>query len=103
MKRNGTSAKRKLHLEDIRLATFREAQLVDVHVRAKGDEPDLDPFWQCGDGLQDGVLASLQLLLYHASVDHEHIDWRCHRLVELRLVLDRGVCTVQLRWHLLQW
>jgi hypothetical protein len=60
--------------EDVDLAEIREPELVQVHLRAEGDEADERMLRQERDGLAHGHLDVLQLLFDDACVDDEEKD-----------------------------
>ena len=77
--------------EDVALGALREAELVHMHMPAKGDEAHMDVLGQRRDGLHDCGLACIELILAEACVDHEQVDrwvW-LHRPVQS--VLDGAV------------
>eukprot|EP00983_Pelagomonas_calceolata_P061367 1146809-Pelagomonas_calceolata.AAC.7 len=82
--------------EHIALGALSETQLVDVDVRAEGDEAHIDVLRQRGDSVQDGLLAGLQLVLGHAGVDEEQVDGRVGLDGPRQRVLDGREAGVQL-------
>ena len=54
---SGKAACRVRHLEDDGLGELLEAQLMHVHVRAKGDQPHLAVLWQRKQRLQGSTLS----------------------------------------------
>ena len=89
-------------LEDIGFGALREAQLVDVHVCAKGDQAHLSVLGQGLQGLCEGCSAGRQLVFCHAGVDDEDVGRRGYDLGGGGLVLNCLVLLEELRRLILQ-
>mmetsp|Transcript_470 Transcript_470/g.1094 ORF Transcript_470/g.1094 Transcript_470/m.1094 type:complete len:714 (+) Transcript_470:262-2403(+) len=102
----GAQAQRVLHhlrlvllgaLEHVGARDLLAAQLVHVHVRAKGDKPHVRLLRDDLQRLRDGCLGDVQLVLRHAGVQNKDVDRRVRGDGARKGVLHGAIVGEQLR------
>ena len=88
-------------LEHVRLGQLREAQLVDLHVRAEGHEADARVVGERVQGGPQGPPRRRELVSRARGVEHEDVRRRGDRRGGRRLVLDRRRRREELRGEVL--